>query len=70
MKTLMLLCLLAVPLLAEEAPDPKAPGWKDLGKEDFAAVNGAEDTWQWKEDMSLHCTGNPVGVLRSLKEYK
>ncbi len=70
MKTLMLLGLLTVPLLAEEAPDPKAAGWRDLGKEDFAAVNGAADTWQWKEDGSLYCTGNPVGVLRSVKEYK
>ena len=70
MKTLMLLCLFTVPLVADDAPDPKAPGWKALGKDDFAAVNGATDTWQWKEDGSLHCTGNPVGVLRSVKEYR
>jgi hypothetical protein len=70
MKTLPLLCLLTIPLTAEEAPDPKAPGWTYLGKKDFAPVNGAVDTWQWKEDGSLHCTGNPVGVLRSVKEYK
>ncbi|MES2439571.1 MAG: DUF1080 domain-containing protein [Verrucomicrobiota bacterium] len=70
MKTLPLLCLLVVSALAEEAPDPQAPDWKALGKEDFAAVNGAADTWQWKEDGTLHCSGTPVGVLRTAKEYR
>lgn len=70
MKTLSLFCLFVVSAVAaEEAPDPKAPGWKLLGKDDFAAVNGAADTWQWKDDGSVHCTGTPVGVLRTAKEY-
>lgn len=70
MKTLLLLCLLTVPVLAEDAPDPESPGWKVLGKEDFKEVNGGPDTWQWKEDGSLHCNGTPVGVLRGAKEYR
>lgn len=48
--------------------DDEAPGWRDLGKDDFAKVNSADDTWTWKED-GLHCTGQPVSVLRTAKEY-
>lgn len=70
MKTLITLCVLTAPVIAEDAPDPKAPDWKTLGKSDFTGVNGAPDTWQWKEDGSLHCTGNPIGVLRTVREYK
>lgn len=71
MKTLLvLLCSLAVHVSAEEAPDPNSPEWRVLGEKDFVEVNGAPDTWQWKEDGSLHCTGEPIGVLRSAKEYK
>lgn len=56
---------------AEPAPDPKAEGWKVLGREDFTPVNTAPDTWQWKDDGKLlHCTGQPVGVMRTVKEYK
>ncbi|RYD44224.1 MAG: DUF1080 domain-containing protein [Verrucomicrobiaceae bacterium] len=70
MKTLITLCVLTAPVIAEDAPDPKAPDWKTLGKSDFTGVNGSPDTWQWKEDGSLHCTGNPIGVLRTVREYK
>lgn len=55
---------------AEVAPDPKADGWVTLGKADFVPVNGKEDTWQWREDGSLHCTGLPVGVMRTVKPYQ
>lgn len=48
--------------------DDEAPGWRSLGKEDFARVNSAADTWTWKED-GLHCTGQPVSVLRTAKVY-
>jgi hypothetical protein len=44
--------------------DDEAPGWRSLGKEDFARVNSAEDTWTWQAD-GLHCTGQPVSVLRT-----
>ncbi len=49
--------------------DDEAPGWRSLGPEDFVAVNSAEDTWEWKDDV-LHCTGKPISVLRTAKEYK
>lgn len=49
--------------------DDQAPGWHKLGQDDFAPVNSASDTWSWKADV-LHCTGHPVSVLRSAKEYK
>jgi len=48
--------------------DDEAPGWRGLGKEDFAQVNSAEDTWTWKTD-GLHCTGQPVSVIRTAKVY-
>ena len=44
------------------------PGWRALGAADFAVVNSAPDTWSWKAD-GLHCTGQPVSVLRTAKEY-
>jgi hypothetical protein len=55
---------------AEPAPDLKAAGWVALSKTDFTDVNCGPDTWQWKDDGTLHCTGTPVGVLRTTKEYK
>jgi hypothetical protein len=56
------------------APAPKAfldghgPGWKALGEKDFVMINGGEDTWSWKDGV-LHCTGKPVGVTASAKQY-
>jgi Domain of Unknown Function (DUF1080) len=51
------------------AVDDQAPGWHELGPDDFAKVNGAEDTWSWKNGV-LHCTGQPLGVIRSAKIYQ
>jgi hypothetical protein len=51
------------------AIDDQAPGWRDLVAGDFAKVNSADDTWSWKDGV-LHCTGQPVSVLRTAKEYK
>ena len=56
------------------APRPAASidgteaGFRALGEADFVNVNCLADTWQWKEDF-VHCTGNPVGVIRSTKPY-
>ena len=72
-------CLTMIPccssVLGEEPPAlPKAcidgtgPGWKELGEADFVNVNCNPDTWTWK-DGDAHCTGQPVGVIRSQKEY-
>lgn len=46
--------------------DFSQPGWRALAAEDFAKVNSADDTWVWKDGV-LHCTGQPVSVLRSAK---
>lgn len=58
----------------EPASLPKAfingegPDWRALGAEDFTNVNCAEDTWTWV-DGEAHCTGQPVGVIRTTKKY-
>ncbi|QDU37664.1 Trehalose utilization [Maioricimonas rarisocia] len=49
--------------------DDTQPGWRSLTAEDFAKVNSADDTWQWKDGV-LHCTGQPVSVLRTAKQYQ
>jgi hypothetical protein len=48
--------------------DGTGPGWKELGEADFVNVNCHADTWAWKDGVA-HCTGQPVGVIRSQKEY-
>jgi hypothetical protein len=60
---------------AEESAPPKAfingegPGWVELGDKDFTNVNCDPDTGTWKNG-GVHCTGKPVGVIRSVKPYK
>jgi hypothetical protein len=46
--------------------DGTGPGWRALGEEDFAPVNGNPETWTWKDGV-IHCTGQPVGVIRTRK---
>lgn len=41
------------------------PGWRALSEADFTNVNCNPDTWTWKDGVA-HCTGQPVGVIRSL----
>jgi hypothetical protein len=57
----------------EELPrafiDGQGRGWKALGESDFVNVNCDADTWSWKDGV-IHCTGRPVGVMRSQKQYK
>lgn len=62
---------------ADDAPAPApaakidgvgGPGWRTLTGDDFRMVNGDPDTWTWKGD-GVHCSGLPVGVTRSIKEY-
>jgi hypothetical protein len=58
----------------ESSPLPTATisgaedGWVILGKDDFAPVNGDDDTWTWKDGL-LACSGLPIGVMRSQKTY-
>ncbi len=42
--------------------------WKTLTGDDFVNVNCDDDTWTWK-DGAAHCTGSPVGVIRSREVY-
>jgi hypothetical protein len=44
--------------------DAGTQGWQQLGEDDFVNVNGEPDTWTWQGDQ-VHCTGHPVGVIRS-----
>jgi hypothetical protein len=48
--------------------DGTGPGWVELTLKDFTSVNGAPDTWSEKDGI-ISCTGKPVGVTRSQKEY-
>lgn len=65
-------------LAAADSPDesfPRAyingegPGWETLGADDFEDVNCPEGTWTWKDNL-VHCTGQPVGVLRTKEPVK
>jgi hypothetical protein len=47
--------------------DDEGPGWRALTEADFAKVNSADETWSWKDGV-LHCTGQPVSVLRTAGE--
>ena len=75
-----LVCLFATTAVpadkpAETAAAPKAfidgtgLGWKQLGGDDFENANTDKDTWTWKKDGSVYCTGLPIGVTRSKKQY-
>ena len=64
-------------LQGDEKAPPKAfldgisgPGWVTLGEKDFAQVNCDPETFQFKDDGTMHCTGKPNGGLRSQKVYK
>jgi len=48
--------------------DGTGPGWVALGEKDFTNVNCDADTWTWKDGVA-YCTGKPVGVIRSQKQY-
>jgi hypothetical protein len=75
--TLATLFIAAAAPRADDAPatalpkatiDGQGPGWTALGEADFENVNCDKDTWTWK-DAQAHCTGKPVGVVRSKKQY-
>lgn len=63
--------LLFVSLSQARAEDP--PQWKDLfnGKDltGWVNVNTDEDTWSVRDGL-LVCTGHPIGVMRSDKQYE
>ena len=55
------------------AKDVNAPGFRDLfnGKDlsGWVNVNTAEDTWSVKDKVLL-CTGKPIGVMRTDRQYE
>ena len=67
----LLFCAGALAQIPDATSAPKAfldgagPGWRTLGEADFTNVNCASNTWTW-QGSSAHCTGQPVGVIRSL----
>lgn len=73
-------CLLAASatIIAAEPPSPVSAvqakiddtqsGFRSLVAADFTKVNSADDSWSWKDGV-LHCTGKPVSVMRTVKEY-
>jgi len=48
--------------------DGTGPGWRTLDKADFTNVNCDPDTWSWKDEI-ISCTGQPIGVMRTVKQY-
>ena len=54
--------------LPQATIDGTGEGWRSLEEKDFTNVNCNEDTWTW-DGNSVKCTGNPVGVIRSVKPY-
>jgi hypothetical protein len=48
--------------------DGTGPGWQALGEADFTNVNCKPETWTWKDGL-LACTGEPIGVMRTQKQY-
>lgn len=60
--------------IADEPASPRAfvdgvgPGWVALSLKDFEKVNCEDSTWSEKDGV-IHCTGTPVGVTRSKKQY-
>ncbi len=70
----LVMALAAATVAEEQAALPKAfvdgagPGWRELGEQDFTHVNCDPDTWAWTQGI-IHCTCQPVGVVRSQKLY-
>lgn len=75
MKQVLLSLTLIGFLPASEIPAAKITGsedgWKPLLKADFKPVNSADDTWDFDDEKGMiHCTGQPLSVISTTKEYK
>ena len=69
--------LFSLSFLAAHAETPAAKitgaedSWKPLLKADFKPVNSAKDTWTFDDaKQTISCTGQPIGVIASVKEYR
>lgn len=49
--------------------DSTGSDWVELGASDFVRANCDEATWTWDGPL-VHCTGKPIGVLRSARKYR
>ncbi len=69
----VLIALLAILPLGLRAQAPATAQWVNLfnGKDltGWDNINTAEDTWKWRDGM-LVCTGKPIGVMCSKKQYE
>ena len=73
------LALFSLGYAVQDAPQAKAAprafidgtgeGWRDLVQKEFTNVNCKPDTFEWKDGV-VYCTGNPVGVIRTKRQYK
>jgi len=59
----------AAQTLPQAIVDGGGAGWSALKATDFTNVNCHADTWTWRDGV-LYCTGQPTGVLRSVKTYR
>lgn len=57
------------PAVSRAFIDGSGPGWTALSADDFIKVNSADDTWSWQGEI-LHCTGQPVSVLRTKEQFE
>ena len=48
--------------------DGLAPGFEALSEDHFTRVNSNDDTWTFKDNV-IECTGRPVSVIRTKKQY-
>ncbi|HUQ70213.1 MAG TPA: DUF1080 domain-containing protein [Planctomycetaceae bacterium] len=73
-QTAAIVCLWMASTAAAQDALPKAfingegLGWIALTEADFKHVNCDPETWSWKDGVT-YCTGQPVGVIRSVKPY-
>jgi hypothetical protein len=65
---------LLLPCVSAQGPAPArafldgtGPGWRALEAQDFAGVNGDQDTWTWQGEV-LHSSGKPIGVMRTRQQ--
>jgi len=49
--------------------DGTGPGWRTLKPDEFTNVNLEPNTFTWREDGVIACTGKPTGVIRTKQEF-
>lgn len=49
--------------------DGTGPGWRAMTADEFTNVNCNPDTFTWRDDGVIACTGKPTGVIRTKREH-